>query len=62
MIKIKDWCIYYLDCGLQYCFYVYIDLLKVNQIGISMVVVGNCYENVIVERINGILKLEFVLD
>lgn len=62
MTKTKDWCIHHSDRGSQYCSYAYTDLLKANQIGISMAAAGNCYENATAERINGILKSEFALD
>ena len=37
-------------------------MLKKNQIRISMAAKGNCYENALAERVNGILKDEFFLD
>lgn len=54
--------IHHSDRGVQYCSYDYTDLLKENNIAISMASKGNCYENAMAERVNGILKQEFYLD
>jgi transposase InsO family protein len=54
--------IHHSDRGLQYCSNRYTDMLKKNQIRISMAAKGNCYENALAERVNGILKDEFFLD
>lgn len=54
--------IHHSDRGFQYCSKQYTDLLKANNIEISMGEVGNCYENALAERVNGILKSEFNLD
>jgi len=50
------------DRGIQYCARQYTDLLKSKGIQISMAAKGNCYENALAERVNGILKNEFNLD
>ena len=50
------------DRGFQYCSNQYTDLLRSNNIKISMAAKGNCYENALAERVNGILKNEFNLD
>lgn len=50
------------DRGFQYCSNVYVGILKENGIQISMAEAGNCYENAMAERVNGILKNEFNLD
>ena len=50
------------DRGLQYCSYEYIDLLKRNNVNVSMTEQYDPYENAIAERVNGILKDEFGLD
>lgn len=50
------------DRGIQYCSSQYTALLKQRGIKISMAAKGNCYENALAERINGILKDEFNLD
>lgn len=50
------------DRGSQYCSHKYIKLLKKKGIKISMADTGNCYQNAMAERVNGILKREFELD
>lgn len=54
--------IHHSDRGFQYCSKDYTNLLKQHHIDISMGEVGNCYENALAERVNGILKSEFNLD
>lgn len=54
--------IHHSDRGIQYCSNQYIKLLKDREICISMAAKGNCYENALAERVNGILKGEFNLD
>ncbi len=54
--------IHHSDRGIQYCCYAYTDLLRSKGARISMGEKGNPYENAIAERVNGILKLEFLLD
>jgi putative transposase len=54
--------IHHSDRGFQYCSKQYTSMLKMNSIEISMGEVGNCYENALAERVNGILKSEFNLD
>ena len=54
--------IHHSDRGLQYCAKQYTHQLKMKNIKISMTENGNCYENAIAERINGILKYEFNLN
>lgn len=53
--------IHHSDRGIQYCSNLYTELLKERNIRISMSDKGNPYENAIAERINGILKEEFML-
>lgn len=45
--------------GIQYCSAAYVDVLKHNEIDISMTQSGSPYENALAERKNGILKNEF---
>jgi len=52
--------IHHSDRGLQYCSAEYVQRLKDNHINISMTRNGDPYENAIAERINGILKYEFL--
>jgi putative transposase len=54
--------VHHSDRGLQYCSKLYTDILKGNNIGISMTEQSDPYENAVAERINGILKDEFGLD
>jgi transposase InsO family protein len=54
--------IHHSDRGIQYCSGQYTELLKAKNIKISMAEKGNCYQNALAERVNGILKDEFHLD
>ncbi len=53
--------IHHSDRGFQYCSNPYTEFLTNNGIKISMSEKGNPYENAVAERINGILKEEFML-
>lgn len=53
--------IHHSDRGLQYCSLVYQNELKKNNITPSMTDGYDCYQNAIAERINGILKQEFLI-
>ena len=54
--------IHHSDRGFQYCSHEYVNKLKAKGIEISMAEAGNCYENAMAERVNGILKDEYGLD
>ena len=54
--------IHHSDHGVQYTSRPYRDLLAHHHIHSSMGEVGNCYDNPVAERVNGILKLEYGLD
>jgi transposase InsO family protein len=54
--------IHHSDRGSQYCSHQYTRMLKKHKVQISMTENGNCYENAVAERINGILKEEFNLN
>ena len=54
--------IHHSDRGIQYCSHAYINLLKKREVKISMASKGDCYENALAERVNGILKQEYYLD
>jgi putative transposase len=54
--------IHHSDRGVQYCSTDYVNVLKKEAIAVSMAEAGNPYENAIAERMNGILKDEFLLD
>lgn len=50
------------DRGMQYCSDMYVQLLKNNNIRISMTENGDPLENAIAERVNGIIKEEYLND
>ena len=54
--------IHHSDRGIQYCSNDYVALLKRHKMTISMTEENHCYENAIAERVNGILKQDFLLD
>jgi len=54
--------IHHSDRGVQYCSNDYVKLLKKSKINISMTQDNHCYENALAERVNGILKDEYLLD
>ena len=53
--------IHHSDRGIQYCCKEYTQLLKQNRIQISMTQNGDPRENAIAERVNGILKEEYLM-
>ena len=53
--------IHHSDRGVQYCCHGYLEELKKNNMLASMTDASHCYQNAIAERINGILKMEFML-
>lgn len=53
--------IHHSDRGLQYCSSIYQKELKENNIKPSMTDGYDCYQNALAERINGILKQEFLI-
>lgn len=56
----KKGCIHHSDRGVQYASYDYTDILKEHKIMISMTQSGDPRDNAIAERVNGILKEEFL--
>ncbi len=58
-VGIKD-TIHHSDRGVQYCSQEYVKILKKNKFKISMTENGDPLENAIAERINGILKTEWI--
>lgn len=54
--------IHHSDRGIQYCSPDFVNLLTSKGVRISMAAAGNCYENAMAERMNGILKGEYGLD
>jgi putative transposase len=61
-VKHPSQLIHHSDRGIQYCSREYVDELLSRNARISMSEAGNPYENAIAERVNGILKDEFLLD
>ena len=59
-VKIDEYLIHHSDRGSQYCSALYTDNLKKNNIAISMTESGDPLENPIAERINGIIKNEYL--
>jgi transposase InsO family protein len=54
--------IHHSDRGIQYCSNEYVKILNRHKMEISMTEENHCYENAMAERVNGILKEEFLLD
>ena len=54
--------IHHSDRGIQYCSSDYVELLKKHSIQISMTEQGDPLENPIAERVNGILKSEYLIN
>lgn len=54
--------IHHSDRAIQYCSPRYTDVLFDNQLRVSMTEDNHVYENSLAERVNGILKAEFLLD
>ena len=52
--------VHHSDRGVQYCSQKYVDLLQKNGIAISMTENGDPLENAVAERINGIIKQEYL--
>lgn len=53
--------IHHSDRGSQYCCHAYVERLKARGLAISMTETDHCAENALAERINGILKTEYLL-
>ena len=60
--KNSEGVIHHSDRGVQYCSHEYTNLLLVSKMKISMTEENHCYENSMAERVNGILKDEYMLD
>lgn len=54
--------VHHSDRGVQYCHHEYVKLLQSNNIKISMTESGDPLENAIAERVNGIMKDEYLQD
>ena len=57
----KEELIHHSDRGLQYCSSIYQKTLSINKVKPSMTDGYDCYQNALAERINGILKQEFLI-
>ena len=60
-VKRTDKLIHHSDRGVQYCCHDYVAMIEHLGIQLSMTEKGDPYENAIAERVNGILKTEFLL-
>lgn len=60
--KDSKYLIHHSDRGVQYCQHEYVKLLQNNNVKISMTENGDPLENAVAERINGIMKDEYLLD
>ena len=60
-VKDSSGLIHHSDRGIQYCSKCYTGFLKRNAVKISMTEENHVYENALAERVNGILKDEFML-
>ena len=60
--KVDSNLVHHSDRGIQYCSKQYVRLLKAKGIGISMTENGDPLENAIAERINGIIKDEYLFN
>ena len=58
--EVPEHLIHHSDRGIQYCSFDYVDMLKGSNIQISMTENGDPLENPIAERVNGILKDEYL--
>lgn len=61
-VKCSDGLIHHSDRGIQYCSRPYTEVLKAYGVQISMTEQNHVYENALAERVNGILKTEYLLD
>ena len=58
--KNREGLIHHSDRGVQYCSKEYVTILKKKKIKISMTENGDPYENALAERVNGIIKGEYL--
>ena len=57
-----DTLIHHSDRGIQYCCHAYTQFLDSRGIQLSMTQNGDVYQNAVAERVNGILKIDFLLN
>ena len=58
----SDALIHHSDRGIQYCCHAYTQLLHSRGVQLSMTQNGDVYQNAVAERVNGILKMDFLLN
>ena len=58
----SDALIHHSDRGIQYCCQAYTQLLDSRGVQLSMTQNGDVYQNAVAERVNGILKMDFLLN
>ena len=58
----SDALIHHSDRGIQYCCHAYTQLLDSHGVQLSMTQNGDVYQNAVAERVNGILKIDFLLN
>ena len=58
----SDALIHHSDRGVQYCCDAYTQLLHSHGVQLSMTQNGDVYQNAVAERVNGILKIDFLLN
>ena len=58
----SDALIHHSDRGVQYCCHAYTQLLLSRGVQLSMTQNGDVYQNAVAERVNGILKIDFLLN
>ena len=61
-VKHTDELIHHSDRGIQYSSHAYTDILGSGRVRISMTENGDVYQNAVAERVNGILKIDFLLN
>ena len=61
-VTAPDTLIHHSDRGVQYCCQAYTQLLNSRGVQLSMTQNGDVYQNAVAERVNGILKIEFLLN
>jgi transposase InsO family protein len=60
--RLREPSVHHSDRGVQYCSHEYVKMQKKKKISISMTEENHCYENAMAERVNGILKDEYLSD
>ena len=61
-VTTSDALIHHSDRGVQYCCHAYTQLLHAHGVQLSMTQNGDVYQNAVAERVNGILKIESLLN